>query len=478
MQSTVRDEGCRAVGCQKSASPKATARSASLLRYRARFNNGAGLPPFNSGSSPGILSLSAAPGIGSRLPKYTHQIVRTVGRSLLREAGIGLLTTVASVGLADRAGATCLFSDYAAPTHTEFYNSFQTPAENTNRDNPLCPSLAKLSSGRGGQFLTARCSGWPVHHSPGDYIDRARYNCLDENQYDYLEKGQYDLLGGKSYFLGRSCYPIWHDYGFRWWGRDLERTSELEDRIDAEWITFHAASSSKKLGAPIDDVCLGLTAQSTIQAHHGSHGWYNLLEDYIDRGRYFCLDQGQYYYLGTRQYNLLGGMNYLLGHPCYPLWYDYGFYRLAIAAEKEVSLAQPEWVDFYGLFTIFNEPAQIGDELHAFVAGDNKDMICVGEFMIRIEGSYGYIRVFRDDPLTAYKDGTLPDEMITFRAWDQSAARWYPTEILYGVPKWTSHGARIRVDINAIPEPLTLAFLGLGALGTLLARNRRRDRHA
>jgi hypothetical protein len=475
MRSTIRDEGSRAAGRHKSATAKASAENAGLPKSRIRFPNQAGLTRCNSALGPGIVSLSSARGIGSRLFQHTYQIVHTASCNFLKEAGIGALTILASVGLVDRTHATCLFPDRAlAPAYIQFDNSFQTPAQNANRDNPLCPSLAKLSSGRSEQFLTGRRSGWLVHHSPGDYIDKAWYYCLDENHYRYLEKGQYELLGPKSYVLGRSCRPIWHDYAFRWPGRDLEPYFELQDKTNAEWIDLYAIFSATKSDAIIGDVCPGVTAQSATQTHEDSSGWGNLLKDYIDRGRYRCLDQAQYYYLGRKQYSLLGGMNYLLGHPCYPLWYGYDFYRLGIAAVRE----RPQWVDFYGLFTVLNEPAEPGDELHAFVAGDDKDMICVGEFIVSIEGSYDYIRVFRDDPLTTYKDGAMPDEMITFRAWDQSAARWYPTEVLYGVPRWTSHGARIRVDINAIPEPFTLWFLGLGALGTLLARNGRTDRDA
>ena len=44
--------------------------------------------------------------------------------------------------------------------------------------------------------------------------------------------------------------------------------------------------------------------------------------DYLDRGWYYLLDDGQYYYLDRGQYNLLGGLNYLLGHPCYPKLFE------------------------------------------------------------------------------------------------------------------------------------------------------------
>jgi len=199
--------------------------------------------------------------------------------------------------------------------------------------------------------------------------------------------------------------------------------------------------------------------------------------EYIDRGRYYWLDEAQYYYFDEGQYNLLAEAAYLLGRPRYSMRYAYHFYwwgailaRLTPPPQK----ASQEWVDLYGEFTIFHEPAQIGDILRAYVTGENEDPICVEQFIVTVEGRYGDLRILRDDPLTPGRDGAQPGETITFGAWDKSAQRWYTTEIVHGSARWTYHGARIRVDVNAIPEPCTITFLGLGALAVLLRRGEKR----
>jgi len=45
--------------------------------------------------------------------------------------------------------------------------------------------------------------------------------------------------------------------------------------------------------------------------------------DYIDKRWYHYLDEGQYYYLDDTQYKLMGGLNYILGHPCYPKLFEW-----------------------------------------------------------------------------------------------------------------------------------------------------------
>ncbi len=226
----------------------------------------------------------------------------------------------------------------------------------------------------------------------------------------------------------------------------------------------------------VDNVC---TLWQGRRAADQWCGWptYANPGDYIDRYWYYCLDEGQYRYLDEGQYNLLGGLNYLLGHPCHLTWYDYHFRSWLVVLERIVrppEKAGPEYVDFYGEFKIFGEPAQPGDILRAFVAGDDTEPICVGQFIVSVTGWYGDLRVFRDNSSTTAKDGALPGETVTFGAWDKSAGRWYPTEIVYGRPEWTYHKARIRVDVNAIPEPSTISFLGLGVLAVVLRRGQKR----
>lgn len=143
----------------------------------------------------------------------------------------------------------------------------------------------------------------------------------------------------------------------------------------------------------------------------------------------------------------------------------------------------PSYVEFYGAFQILNKDAKTGDELGAFVKSAEfpTGEICIGKFTVNNinEGWYGYMPVYGDNPLTLYKEGALANERIELKAWDLSERIEYPIEIKYakyGLSKWTSPYEQIRVDINAIPEPSTIALLGLGSLALLRLGNKKRSK--
>ncbi|HUU19300.1 MAG TPA: hypothetical protein VMW72_19270 [Sedimentisphaerales bacterium] len=88
------------------------------------------------------------------------QAVQAITQRLVRRLGIGRLSIIASLVLADRVNATYLNVDCArAPIYAECYNA-------------------------------------------GDYLDKGWYYLLDDGQYYYLDRGQYNLLGELGYLLG------------------------------------------------------------------------------------------------------------------------------------------------------------------------------------------------------------------------------------------------------------------------------------
>jgi hypothetical protein len=102
----------------------------------------------------------------------------TITHHFLRVLGIGVLATVASLGLTERVNATYFHSNVA-----------------------------------------------------GDYLDREWYYLLDDGQYQYLDRGQYNLLGGLSYQLGHPCYP-------KLFERELDQAVGFANRVNTGWFSL------------------------------------------------------------------------------------------------------------------------------------------------------------------------------------------------------------------------------------------------
>jgi len=315
----------------------------------------------------------------------------------------------------------------------------------------------------------------------GVYLDKIWYYCIDKGRYYYLDNRQYELLGGLSYMLGRCNYPLLNGRGPAWWGVDSRTTAEFTQQMGADRmdsgellaVLYDPLYLGARWSPLIYGFCLGYTGSLGQQWCPVRPGGANLV-GYFDTIWQHYLDRGQYYYLDKRQYNLLGGSAYLLGHPSYPLWYSYNFYAWpAVKVTPHEVKIQAEWVDFYGMVTILGEPAQAGDEVFASVSGSGQ--IEVGQFAVVIPGWYGYMRVFRDNPLTVDKDGALPNDVLNFTVRQKRSGMLFPADAVSGAAIWTTHGSQIRVDLFAIPEPSTVLTLGAGLL--ILSRRHFGDSH-
>jgi PEP-CTERM motif len=174
-------------------------------------------------------------------------------RRFLWRLEIAALILAAAPGLADRANATYLHSDYPQP-----------PAQTFERNTPQ------------------------LHLNAGDYLDRVWYYLLDKGQYDYLDKTQYNLMGGLSYQLGHPAYPKLFEI-------DGDFAAGFANGLNAGWLNSAAA-------------------RLTLIEFPALYGRFNA-GDYIDQARYYFLDKGQYDYLDRGQYNLIGGLNYLFDQP-------------------------------------------------------------------------------------------------------------------------------------------------------------------
>ena len=166
--------------------------------------------------------------------------------------------------------------------------------------------------------------------------------------------------------------------------------------------------------------------------------------DYIDREWYYLLDDGQYYYLDKGQYNLLGGLSYLLGHPCYSKLFERDFDQ----AVGFVNRVNTGWFSFDGGQVPIGEYAVWSYHFN-FNAGDCIDR---GRYYYLDKGRYYYL----DEVQYSWLGGL---GYMFERPHYQRQYDW---------------GYYQSVSQYPIPEPSTIGFLGLGALGVLVLRNKRR----
>lgn len=161
---------------------------------------------------------------------------------------------------------------------------------------------------------------------------------------------------------------------------------------------------------------------------------------YIDSKMYYFLDYGQYYYLDTEQYNLLGELGYFLGHPFYPKLH-----------EKELGQT-------VGVTNILNKGRFI------FYS----EQVPFSGYSIRSSynfnsGDYFYRRPYHFSDKKRYNYFEKKQYNL-LGGLDYSSGRpFYQRQSEAGITA---------VEVNAVPEPSTIGFLGLGILGIAVLRNK------
>ncbi len=166
--------------------------------------------------------------------------------------------------------------------------------------------------------------------------------------------------------------------------------------------------------------------------------------DYIDREWYHLLDEGQYQYLDRGQYNLLGGLSYQLGHPCYPKLFE----REVDQAVGFTNRQHTAWFSFSGEQVPISEYAVWSRHFNAGIYIDRK------WYHFLDKGQYRY--------LEREQYNLLGGLGYSFRR------PYYQIRYDWGFYQFG------RLGQCPIPEPSTIGFLGLGALGVLVLRNKRR----
>ncbi len=161
---------------------------------------------------------------------------------------------------------------------------------------------------------------------------------------------------------------------------------------------------------------------------------------YIDSQWYRFLDYGQYYYLDKGQYYLIGELGYFLGHPFYPRLYEKD-------VEQKIGFTN---IINKGWFIFLAEQFPIDE--HAVRSSyyfNAEDSIFKQRYYFSDIGQYNY--------LEKRQYNLLGGSAYLFRS------PCFPGQLGTGIG--TS-------DVVANPEPATIVFLGLGALGIVALRKK------
>lgn len=111
---------------------------------------------------------------------------------------------------------------------------------------------------------------------------------------------------------------------------------------------------------------------------------------------------------------------------------------VAAPDEQEVTTTST-WVNFYGLETTLDgQPVPVGTTVTVY---DPQGVLC-GEFVVTVEGRYGLLPVYGDDPLTEFDEGASEGDQLEFRLNGQTTTVLGPGD---GV--WASMGDLNQVEL-------------------------------
>ena len=134
--------------------------------------------------------------------------------------------------------------------------------------------------------------------------------------------------------------------------------------------------------------------------------------------------------------------------------------------------ATNESMDFYGLVTVDEVQAAIGDELAAL---DPQGIVC-GVFRVSNTGEYGFMHVYRDDPITTGVDeGAEPGDELAFRIWDAGSGVELDAtpDVISGTnpPTWTADRDSAYVNLNGAGEQVIPLQIGWNLISFSIKTN-------
>ena len=99
------------------------------------------------------------------------------------------------------------------------------------------------------------------------------------------------------------------------------------------------------------------------------------------------------------------------------------------------------WINVYGEVALLRgEPVQPGDVITAY---DSQGTLS-GMFVVELEGKYGLMPVYQDDPSTEIDEGTVPGDQLSFKI------NGLPALVLGGDPPiWNASGTLLKLNLTA-----------------------------
>lgn len=246
------------------------------------------------------------------------------------------------------------------------------------------------------------------------------------------------------------------------------------DRSYSTNVTCRDATRFLDLDGLVNSLYSGSPKQFLTGRHNGRYG-NRKTGDYLDREWYTYLDEGQYYYLDRTQYKLLGGASYILGHPCYPKLFERSSGHAAGFTNRR-AIYMP-WYDCYWDYLTADGPGSScnvctgynGMPIDNYVVwhsslkpGDNIEKLRYryldkGRYYILDVAQYKWLGGLAYEFETPHCGIGLPHS--------------YDYYYLQNLKK-----EDITANASSVPEPATIGLLGLGTLGLLIFRNKKRTK--
>ena len=224
----------------------------------------------------------------------------------------------------------------------------------------------------------------------------------------------------------------------------------------SEWISVWSDNTTFNMGpAPPGAVVRAYDPQGVLcgESTVATAGSFGLMPVYRDDPLTPLVDEGAD--PGDVITFEVDGVTALPAGPDAPTWTANGdVKKINLAYEKVIPTT--EWISLWSdATTVRGVPVPAGAVVRAY---DAQGALC-GEYTVQVDGQYGLMAVYADDPLTAQVDeGAEPGDVISFKIDDDSANPMGPDDTVWGS---SGQVKNVDLDVPAVPSLLSFAQIRL-----------------